>query len=118
MKLLWVREEIEITSMLEFEDAKDKVTMGAQRKSMVIPEKEKLNGISRSRYALVATMTDTDKVHKVIIIPRGRAFGVTQMFPEGDQLGATSQQLSSIGGIHGGRALRNSYSMKLQRCSK
>ena len=105
--ILAARRDRDNLSMLEFEDAKDKVTMGAQRKSMVIPEKEKIRtAYHEAGHALVATMMpDTDKVHKVTIIPRGRALGVTQMFPEGDQLGATSQQLSSkLAVFMGGRA--------------
>jgi cell division protease FtsH len=70
-------------SMSDFEYAKDKVMMGAERKSMVISEKEKRNtAYHESGHALVARMLPgTDPIHKVTIIPRGQALGVTQQLP-------------------------------------
>ncbi|MBN1103522.1 MAG: ATP-dependent zinc metalloprotease FtsH [Deltaproteobacteria bacterium] len=69
--------------MVDFEDAKDKVMMGAERKSMIISEEEKRStAYHESGHALVAKLLpDTDPIHKVTIIPRGRALGLTQQLP-------------------------------------
>ena len=69
--------------MVDFEDAKDKVLMGAERKSMVISEEEKKStAYHEAGHALVAKLLpDTDPIHKVTIIPRGRALGLTQQLP-------------------------------------
>ena len=70
--------------MLDFEDAKDKVLMGAERRSMVMSQKERgINFVMRSGHALVGVFTPgNDPLHKVTIIPRGRALGVTMNLPE------------------------------------
>ena len=83
--------------LIDFESAKDKVTMGLERKSMVIPQEErKRTAFHEAGHALVAkALPEADTVHKVSIVPRGRALGVTQMFPKGDQLGATTEQLNT-----------------------
>ena len=74
-------------SMEEFEKAKDKVIMGVERRSVVMPEKERINtAYHESGHAVVArTLEHTDPVHKVTIIPRGRALGVTMQLPEEDR---------------------------------
>ncbi|MEC7985986.1 MAG: ATP-dependent zinc metalloprotease FtsH [Myxococcota bacterium] len=98
------KEEVELD---DFEDAKDKVSMGAERRSMLIPEKErKRTAYHEAGHAIVATvLPESDQVHKVTIIPRGQALGVTQMFPDEDRLGATSLQLETrIAVCMGGRA--------------
>jgi cell division protease FtsH len=73
----------EKVSMMDFEYAKDKVMMGAERKSMVISEKEKrITAYHEAGHALVAKMLPgTDPIHKITIIPRGRALGLTQQLP-------------------------------------
>ena len=74
-------------TMEDFDAAKDKVMMGAERRSMIISEDEKRNtAYHEAGHALVAVLTPgTDPVHKVSIIPRGRALGVTQQLPEDDK---------------------------------
>ncbi len=71
----------------DFEMAKDKIIMGPERKSMIMPEKERINtAYHESGHAVVAQMLEgTDPVHKVTIIPRGRALGVTMQLPEEDR---------------------------------
>ena len=78
-----------VVSMADFELAKDKIMMGAERKSMVMNEDEKKNtAYHESGHALDAKlMPKSDPVHKVTIIPRGRALGVTMQLPEGDRHG-------------------------------
>src|SRR3546814_12701358 len=73
--------------MSDFEKAKDKIIMGAERRSIVMPEEERRNtAYHESGHALVARLLPkTDPVHKVTIIPRGRALGVTMQLPEGDR---------------------------------
>ena len=94
--------------MVHFELAKDKVLMGRERKSMLIGDKEKeITSWHESGHALVATLLKdtTDPVHKVTIIPRGRALGVTQQLPEKDQLSLSKvYALSRIKVLMGGRA--------------
>ena len=105
--LMAARKDKESVEMEDFEEAKDKVSMGAQRKSMIIPEKErKRTAYHEAGHALVArALTESDQVHKVTIIPRGQALGVTQMFPAEDQLGATATQLQTkLAVFMGGRA--------------
>jgi cell division protease FtsH len=81
--LLAAREDGEKVSMRHFEMAKDKVMMGAERRSMIISDKEKRNtAVHEAGHALVAILTPgSDPIHKVSIIPRGRALGVTQQLP-------------------------------------
>jgi cell division protease FtsH len=73
--------------MTDFEEAKDKVLMGTERKSMLITEEEKRNtAYHEAGHALVAMLTPgTDPIHKVTIIPRGRSLGLTQQLPEDDR---------------------------------
>jgi len=93
-------------SMNDFEQAKDKVMMGAERRSMVMTEKEKeTTAYHEGGHALLALyMPGHDPLHKVTIIPRGRALGVTMSLPEKDRYGFAKQELTSkIAMMFGGR---------------
>jgi len=93
-------------SMDEFEKAKDKVIMGAERRSMVMSESEKkLTAYHEAGHAIVGLIVpEHDPVHKVTIIPRGRALGVTMFLPEGDRYSHTKEYLESkISSLFGGR---------------
>ena len=83
--------------MRDFEDAKDKVMMGAERKSMVMTEEEKRNtAYHEGGHALVAlTVPSADPVHKATIIPRGRALGMVMQLPEGDRYSMNYEQMTS-----------------------
>ncbi len=92
--------------MIDFERAKDKIMMGAERRSMVMSEKEKrLTAYHESGHAIVGRMVPAhDPVHKVTIIPRGRALGVTMFLPEEDRHSYSKERLeSSICSLFGGR---------------
>lgn len=94
-------------TMDDFERAKDKVLMGGERKSMVMTRAEQRNtAVHESGHALVARLIPgTDPVHKVTIIPRGRALGLTQQLPQEDRYSMdTENVLSSIAILMGGRA--------------
>ena len=87
--LLAARQDKEFVQMLDFEMAKDKVLMGTERRSMVIGEEEKrVTAWHESGHTLVAKLLEehTDPVHKVTIIPRGPALGLTQQLPKADRL--------------------------------
>ncbi|MEL0102226.1 MAG: ATP-dependent zinc metalloprotease FtsH [Gammaproteobacteria bacterium] len=93
-------------TMAEFEKAKDKIMMGAERKSMVMSEDEKkLTAYHESGHAIVGRLVpEHDPVHKVTIIPRGRALGVTMFLPEDDRYSNSKQRLESqICTLYGGR---------------
>ena len=93
--------------MVDFEQAKDKVLMGKERKSMVMNDEEKKNtAYHEAGHALVAyVLPETDPLHKVTIIPRGRALGVTMQLPEEDKYNYTKEYMEgSIAIIMGGRA--------------
>jgi len=95
-----------VVSMDEFEKAKDKIMMGAERRSMVMSEKEKLNtAYHEAGHAIVGYLVpEHDPVYKVTIIPRGRALGVTMYLPEEDRYSMSKQRLeSSISSLFGGR---------------
>ncbi len=95
-----------VVSMEEFEQAKDKIMMGTERRSMVMSEKEKLNtAYHEAGHAIVGyCVPDHDPVYKVTIIPRGRALGVTMYLPEEDKYSTSKEQLeSSISTLFGGR---------------
>lgn len=95
-----------VVGMLEFERAKDKVIMGAERRSMVMSESEKkLTAYHEAGHAIVGLkVPEHDPVHKVTIIPRGRALGVTMFLPEGDRYSYTKEYLESkISSLFGGR---------------
>ncbi|MEZ5536795.1 MAG: ATP-dependent zinc metalloprotease FtsH [Thiolinea sp.] len=92
--------------MAEFEGAKDKIMMGAERKSMVMNEDEKLNtAYHEAGHAIVGLKVPShDPVYKVTIIPRGRALGVTMYLPEEDRYSASKERLESqISSLFGGR---------------
>ncbi len=92
--------------MSDFEKAKDKVIMGAERRSIVMPEKERTNtAYHESGHAVVAkSLPNTDPVHKVTIIPRGRALGVTMQLPTEDRYSHDRESLlSTIAVLMGGR---------------
>jgi len=93
-------------TMEDFEEAKDKVTMGIERKSMVLSEQEKITtAYHEAGHALVAKLLpNADKVHKVTIIPRGKALGVTQQLPEEDRYTYTKEYLlDRLAVLFGGR---------------
>ena len=104
--LFTARADKRTVNMEEFEQAKDKIMMGAERKSMVMSEKEKENtAYHEAGHAIVGlTVPDHDPVYKVTIIPRGRALGVTMFLPEEDKYSASKQSLESqISTLFGGR---------------
>ena len=95
-----------VVSMEEFEKARDKIMMGAERRSMVMSEKEKTNtAYHEAGHAIIGRLVpEHDPVHKVTIIPRGRALGVTQYLPEEDRYSMNRTQLfSQLCSLFGGR---------------
>jgi cell division protease FtsH len=95
-----------LVDMEDFEKAKDKIFMGAERRSMVMPEHEKRNtAYHESGHAVVAQLLPkTDPVHKVTIIPRGRALGVTMQLPVEDRFSMDREEiLQTIAVLFGGR---------------
>ena len=95
-----------VVEMKEFELAKDKIMMGAERKTMVMSEKEKLNtAFHEAGHAIVGRLVpEHDPVYKVSIIPRGRALGVTMFLPEEDRYSLSKRALTSqICSLFGGR---------------
>jgi cell division protease FtsH len=95
-----------LVDMEDFERAKDKIVMGAERRSIVMPEEERRNtAYHESGHAVVAKLLPkTDPVHKVTIIPRGRALGVTMQLPETDRYSMDKDRmLSMIAVLFGGR---------------
>ena len=101
-----------VVTMSDFEIAKDKVLMGAERKSMVLSDAEKkLTAYHEAGHTLVGLkVPSADPVHKVSIIPRGMALGVTQQLPEGDRYSHTKEYiLSQIAILMGGRIAEEIY---------
>jgi cell division protease FtsH len=95
-----------LVDMEDFERAKDKIMMGAERRSVVMPEEERRNtAYHESGHAVVARLLDkTDPVHKVTIIPRGRALGVTMQLPTEDRYSQDRERLlQTITVLFGGR---------------
>ncbi len=95
-----------LVTMEEFEKARDKIIMGAERKSMVMSEKEKENtAYHEAGHAIVGRLVpEHDPVHKVSIIPRGRALGVTMYLPEEDKYSSSKRSLESrLCSLFGGR---------------
>ncbi len=95
-----------LVDMEDFEKAKDKIVMGAERRSIVMPERERMNtAYHESGHAVVAkTLPNTDPVHKVTIIPRGRALGVTMQLPTEDRYSHDRDSLlAMIAVLMGGR---------------
>jgi cell division protease FtsH len=104
--LFAARSNKRVVSMDEFERAKDKIIMGAERRSMVMSEKEKLNtAYHEAGHAIVGYLVpEHDPVYKVTIIPRGMALGVTMYLPEADRYSMSKQHLeSAISSLFGGR---------------
>ncbi|WFM71558.1 ATP-dependent zinc metalloprotease FtsH [Halomonas sp. CKK8] len=104
--LFAARRNKRLVSMEELDMAKDKIMMGAERKSMVMTDKEKLNtAYHESGHAIIGlVMPEHDPVYKVTIIPRGRALGVTMFLPEEDRYSLSRQQIiSQICSLFGGR---------------
>ena len=105
--LLAARKNKNVVEMIDFDDAKDKVLMGVERRSMVISDEEKKNtAYHEAGHTLVAKLIPgTDPVHKVSIIPRGRALGVTMQLPIEDKHSYTKESLlDRIAVLMGGRA--------------
>jgi cell division protease FtsH len=104
--LFAARKNKRLVDMEDFERAKDKIVMGAERRSLVMPEEERRNtAYHESGHAVVARlMPKTDPVHKVTIIPRGRALGVTMQLPEEDRYSMDRDRLlSTVAVLFGGR---------------
>lgn len=104
--LFAARSSRRVVSMEEFEKAKDKIMMGAERRSMVMSEDEKaMTAYHEAGHAIVGRMVpEHDPVYKVSIIPRGRALGVTMYLPEQDRFSYSKQLLESmISSLYGGR---------------
>ena len=95
--LLAARMGKRVVTMNEFEEAKDKVMMGAERRSMVMTEEEKkLTAYHESGHAIVALHeVDSDPIHKATIIPRGRALGMVMRLPEGDRISVSRAKLKA-----------------------
>jgi len=95
--LMAARRNKRMVTQREFEDAKDKVMMGAERKSLVMTEEEKLlTAYHEGGHAIVAlNVKATDPVHKATIIPRGRALGMVMQLPERDKLSMSREQMTS-----------------------
>ena len=105
--LLAARRGKRAVAMVEFEDAKDKVLMGPERRSMVMSEDEKaLTAWHEAGHAIVAMKTPSaDPVHKATIIPRGRALGMVMQLPEDDKYSMSKVQMTSrLAILMGGRA--------------
>jgi cell division protease FtsH len=104
--LIAARQDKKVVTLHDLEFAKDKVLMGPERRSMVMSEKERrLTAIHEAGHALVGmNIPESDPVHKVTIVPRGRALGVTFFLPEQDILGRTKEELEAmIANSMGGR---------------
>jgi cell division protease FtsH len=105
--LMAARRSKDRVGMVDFEDAKDKVLMGTERKSMIISEEEKkITAYHEAGHTLVARLTpNADPIHKVTIIPRGRALGLTQQLPMDEKHTYPKEYLiSTIAILMGGRA--------------
>ncbi|MCP4980525.1 MAG: ATP-dependent zinc metalloprotease FtsH [Gammaproteobacteria bacterium] len=104
--LFAARANKKLVSMAEFERAKDKIMMGAERRSMIMKEEEKkLTAYHEAGHAIVGRLVpDHDPVYKVSIIPRGRALGVTMFLPEDDRYSYSKKHLESqLSSLFGGR---------------
>jgi cell division protease FtsH len=104
--LFAARSSKRLVDMTDFESAKDKIMMGAERRSMVMPEHERKNtAYHESGHAVVARLLPrTDPVHKVTIIPRGQALGLTMQLPQEDRYSMDKEQiLQNISVLFGGR---------------
>ena len=114
--LLAARQDKDAVSQADFELAKDKVLMGSERRSMVMTDEEKWNtAVHEAGHAvMMIANSNHDPVHKVTIIPRGRALGVTMPLPRGDVLGRTKEQFEAqIQSALGGRIAEEIFFGKL-----
>ena len=104
--LMAARANKKLVQMIDFEEAKDKVLMGAARKSMVLTEESKrATAYHEAGHTLVGKLLKADPIHKVTIIPRGRALGVTQTLPEEDRVSMDREKAEAmIAFMMGGRA--------------
>ncbi|MFO0907856.1 MAG: ATP-dependent zinc metalloprotease FtsH [Isosphaeraceae bacterium] len=104
--LIATREDKERVDMRDFDAARDKIIMGAKREEVITEKDKRLTAYHEAGHALVAWLTPhADPVHKVTIIPRGRALGVTQFLPEEDRVGINeSEVLADLTVALGGRA--------------
>ncbi|MEC5206272.1 ATP-dependent zinc metalloprotease FtsH [Vogesella urethralis] len=110
--LFAARRNKRLVDMLDFEDAKDKIFMGAERKSMIIqPDDKKKTAYHESGHAIIGELLPgCDPVHKVTIIPRGRALGVTWSLPEQDRFSLyKDQMLAQITMLFGGRVAEDLF---------
>lgn len=104
--LFAARNTRKVVSMVEFEQAKDKIMMGAERRSMIMSEETKeATAYHEAGHAIIGRLVpEHDPVYKVSIIPRGRALGVTMFLPEQDRVSMSRQHLeSNISSLYGGR---------------
>ena len=104
--LFAARSNKRLVDMDDFERAKDKIMMGAERRSLIMSDEERRNtAYHEAGHVVVAKLLDkTDPVHKVTIIPRGRALGVTMQLPEGDRYSQDRERLlQTIAVLFGGR---------------
>ena len=104
--LLAARSNKKVVNMADLEKAKDKILMGAEKRTMVMSEDDKLlTAYHEAGHCIVGQMSpDHDPVYKVSIMPRGRALGITMFLPEEDQYSASKRQLESqIASLFGGR---------------
>jgi cell division protease FtsH len=104
--LFAARSNLRLVSMEQFERAKDKILMGAERRSMVMSDEEKrMTAYHEAGHAIVGlTVPEHDPVYKVTIIPRGRALGVTQFLPDQDRYSMSKRRIqSAIATLFGGR---------------
>jgi cell division protease FtsH len=114
--LLAARQDKDAINMVDFEMAKDKVLMGAERRSMVMTDEEKwMTAVHEAGHTFVAVMNkDATPVHKVTIIPRGQALGLTQYLPKGDQHNYSKEQAqAAIASALGGRIAEEVFFGKL-----
>ena len=114
--LMAARRNARVVEMQDFEKAKDKIYLGPERKSMVMTEEDKkATAYHESGHAIVAeSLKGTDPVHKVTIIPRGRALGVTWQLPERDTYSLYfDQMLNQISILFGGRIAENLFVKKI-----
>ena len=112
--LMAARRNKRMVTQGEFEDAKDKVMMGAERKSLVMTEEEKmLTAYHEGGHAILAlNVIATDPVHKATIIPRGRALGMVMQLPERDKLSMSYEQMTSRLDHHDGRPRRRGNDLR------
>ncbi|QLB20147.1 ATP-dependent metalloprotease [Vespertiliibacter pulmonis] len=104
--LFSARSNQRVVTMNDFEKAKDKINMGPERRSMIMTEEQKIStAYHEAGHAIIGyLMPEHDPVHKVTIIPRGRALGVTFFLPEGDKVSISQKQLEGkLASTYGGR---------------